>query len=78
QINPNVKVYGGVSYELDNEYSKYWHLGSTYSQECFAISATVSKNATPMLTQGGPSYTESVSAYIQLKFIPFATLGTSR
>jgi len=78
QINPNVKVFGGVSYELDNEYSKYWHLGTSYSQECFAVSVSVSKNATPMLTQGGPSYTDSVSAYIQLKFIPFATLGTSR
>lgn len=78
QINPNIKVYGGVSYELDNEYSKYWHLGTSYSQECFAISATISKNATPMLTQDGPSYNDSVSGYIQLKFIPFATLGTSK
>lgn len=78
QINPNVKVYGGVSYELDNEHSKYWHIGTSYAQECFAVSATIAKNSTPMLTQSGPSFTDSTSAYIQLKFIPFATLGSSR
>jgi LPS-assembly protein len=77
QVNPKVKVYGGVSYELDNEYSKYWHIGTSYTQECFAISASISKNATPMLTQSGPSYNDSLAAYIQLKFIPFATIGSS-
>ncbi|MDD5406844.1 MAG: LPS-assembly protein LptD [Sulfurovaceae bacterium] len=77
QVNPKVKVYGGISYELDNEYSKYWHIGTSYTQECFAISASISKNATPMLTQSGPSYNDSLAAYIQLKFIPFATVGSS-
>ncbi len=77
QINPKVKIFGGLSHELDNEYSKYWNIGTSYSQECFAISASVSKHATPTLTQSGPSLIDSTGVSIQLKFIPFASVGSS-
>lgn len=78
KVNKNVSIFGGVSYELDNENSKFWNIGASYNKDCFGLSASLSKTSTPTLTQSGASYNDSINFYIQLKFIPFATVGSSR
>ncbi|MBD3807431.1 MAG: LPS-assembly protein LptD [Epsilonproteobacteria bacterium] len=78
KFNKNLSLYGGFSYELDNKNNKFWNIGASYNKDCFGLSLALSKTSYPALTQAGASYTDSINFYIQLKFIPFATLGTSR
>ncbi len=78
KLNQNLSFYGGVSYEIDNENNKYWNIGASYNKDCFGVSLALSKTSAPTLTQAGASYTDSVNFYVQFKFIPFATVGSTR
>lgn len=78
KFNKNLSLYGGFSYELDNKNNKFWNIGASYNKDCFGLSLALSKTSYPALTQVGASYADSINFYIELKFIPFATVGTRR
>ncbi|MDM5271214.1 LPS assembly protein LptD [Sulfurovum sp. zt1-1] len=74
RINPRVKINGGLTYDIDEASSKQWRIGGNYAVDCWSMDLTVLQDITPLPTG---SRLET-SFFVQLNFIPFATIGTRK
>jgi LPS-assembly protein len=70
--NQNIGVNGSLTYNIDDALSKQWSFGGSYKVDCWSMAASMRRAITPRPT----GETVDDTFYIQLNFIPFATVGT--
>lgn len=78
-LNEHVSFYGRWSYDLENTEMQLWRFGGGYHRDCWSIDASVSADIRPRPTStaGVLDYDQEYSFYIQLNFIPFASINTA-
>ena len=78
--NERVALNGGIIYNLEEESSKLWRIGGSYTRDCWSISASVSADIRPRPTNtaGVNDYTQEYGFFVQLNFIPFASIDTGQ
>ncbi len=67
-----IKLNGGLTYNIDESSSKQWRFGGSYNRDCWSVAASVRQDITPRPT----GYTTDNSFFVQLNFIPFGSMGT--
>ncbi|SFV54343.1 Outer membrane protein Imp, required for envelope biogenesis / Organic solvent tolerance protein precursor [hydrothermal vent metagenome] len=72
--NEKIRLYGGLTYNIDTSESKQWLFGGKYTQDCWGVNAALRQDITPR--PEGEATTEN-SFYIQFDFKPFVSLGSA-
>ena len=74
RINQRVKLYGGITYDIEEASSRQWRLAGNYAVDCWSMDLAVVQDITPL-----PSGSRlETGFYVQLNFVPFATIGTRK
>lgn len=76
--SPFMRWYGGISYNINDDFSTAWRGGGDYETDCFGLNVYVKKDTTPSLGIYGASVESSTAIYFQINFKPFASTGTIR
>lgn len=71
-FSEQVKINGGVTYDIDDDSSKQWRFGGSYQRDCWSATASVRQDIIPRPT----GYSEDTTFYLQLNFIPFGVVGS--
>jgi LPS-assembly protein len=71
-LNEQIKLNGGLTYDVDNSSNNQWRFGGSYHRDCWSVAASVREEITPRPT----GFTTDTSFYVQLNFIPFGGVGT--
>ncbi|MFT7878774.1 MAG: LPS assembly protein LptD [Sulfurimonas sp.] len=74
QVDPKVKINGGITYDIDEESSRQWMVGGTYTLDCWSMDLSVLQDIKPLPT-GSRMET---SLFVQFNFIPFMSIGTRK
>ena len=72
KVDAHYAVSGGVTYNLDESTRNQWRLGGRYTQDCWSVDVSLRKDITPRPT----GYTQQAGLFVQLEFIPFASMGS--
>ena len=72
--NTEVNIWGGLTYNIEEENSRQWNMGAKYHVDCWSVSASIRQDITPRPT----GFTQDNIFSVQFDFIPFATLGTAQ
>jgi LPS-assembly protein len=77
--NERFAVHGGLIYNLEDESSKLWRFGASYTRDCWSLAASVAADIRPRPTSvpGVTDYTEEIGFFFQLSFIPFASFNSA-
>ncbi len=70
----HIRLYGGLTYNIDTSESKQWLFGGSYKEDCWGVKAALRQDITPR--PEGEATTEN-SFYIQFDFRPFVSLGSA-
>ncbi len=70
--NKEIKLHGGLTYNIDESSSKQWRFGGSYNRDCWSFSASIRQDITPRPT----GFTTDNTFFVQFNFIPFGSLGT--
>lgn len=70
--NKKITLNGGLTYNIDEETSKQWYFGGSYTRDCWSLVTSVRQDITPRPT----GFTTDNTFYMQLNFIPFGSVGT--
>ena len=70
--NEQIKVNGGVTYNLDDSASTQWMFGGSYYRDCWSMNTSIRQDIRP--TSAGPVTLSTF--YLQLNFTPFGSVGT--
>ncbi len=78
-LNDHVSLYGRWRYDLEKTELQLWRFGGSYHQDCWSVAASVSADVRPKPTSvaGVLDYDQEYSFYVQLNFIPFASINTA-
>ncbi len=78
--NERVSLSGALIYNLEDETSKLWRFGGSYTRDCWSIAASVSADVRPRPTAvpGVTDYSQEYGFFIQLNFIPFASINSAQ
>jgi len=78
--NERFAINGGLIYNLEDESSKLWRFGGSYTRDCWSIGASVSADVRPRPTStpGVLDYTQEYGFFVQLNFIPFASFNSAQ
>ena len=71
-LNKQIKLNGGLTYDVDDASSKQWRFGGSYHRDCWNFTASIRQDITPRPT----GYSTDNTFYVQLNFIPFGIVGT--
>ncbi len=70
--NKEIKLNGGLTYNIDESSSKQWRFGGSYNRDCWSFSASIRQDITPRPT----GFTTDNTFFVQFNFIPFGGIGT--
>jgi len=71
QYDNKVKLFGGITYDLDQHYSKKWHSGFRYDKGCWSAELRYEHDTKPILeTTGGGSISNNTFV-VKLSLVPF-------
>ncbi|WP_309498844.1 LPS-assembly protein LptD [Sulfurovum sp.] len=70
--NKKITLNGGLAYNIDEETSRQWYVGGSYTRDCWSLVTSVRQDITPRPT----GFTTDNTFYMQLNFIPFGSVGT--
>lgn len=70
--NERVRLYGGLTYDIDESTSRQWRIGGTYAQDCWNMTASIRQDIIPRPV----GFTTENSFYVQFNFVPFGGVGT--
>ena len=70
--NKEIKLHGGLTYNVDESSSKQWRFGGSYNRDCWSFSTSIRQDITPRPT----GFTTDNSFFVQFNFIPFGSIGT--
>lgn len=78
--NERVEINGGLIYDVEDETSKLWRVGGSYTRDCWSVAASVSADVRPRpsTVNGVRDYTQEYGFFLQLNFIPFASINTAQ
>jgi len=78
--NERVEINGGLIYDVEDETSKLWRVGGSYTRDCWSLAASVSADVRPRPStiDGVTDYTQEYGFFLQLNFIPFASINTAQ
>ena len=78
--NERVILNGALIYDIDDGTSKLWRVGGSYNRDCWSIDASVSADVRPRPStiNGVTDYTQEYGFFLQLNFIPFASINTAQ
>ncbi len=75
KTNPYKKIYTEYSYDLDNEYSKYWLLGAKLNKKCWNYDISFKQSRIPILEENGISYRKDNIIMINVELKPIGGLN---
>jgi len=70
--NEQIKINGGITYNIDDSASTQWILGGSYYRDCWSMNTSIRQDIRP--TSAGPVTLNTF--YLQLNFTPFGSVGT--
>jgi len=78
--NERVAINGGLIYNVEEETSKLWRVGGSYTRDCWSVAASISADVRPRPStiDGVTDYTQEYGFFIQLNFIPFASINSAQ
>ena len=78
--NERVAINGGLIYNVEEGTSKLWRVGGSYTRDCWSVVASVSADVRPRPStiSGVTDYTQEYGFFIQLNFIPFASINSAQ
>lgn len=68
-----IKVNGGLTYNIDESSSRQWRFGGSYNRDCWSVAASLRRDITPRPT----GFTTDNTFFVQFNFIPFGSVGTA-
>jgi len=72
QVNPKIKLNSALIYDIEGTSVREWSTGGSYAVDCWSMDLALSQDIRPL-----PSgFRTETSVYLQLNFIPFASIGT--
>jgi lipopolysaccharide assembly outer membrane protein LptD (OstA) len=66
-----IKLDGGLTYDIDESSSQQWRFGGSYNRDCWSVAASLRQDITPRPT----GFTTDNTFFVQFNFIPFGNLG---
>ncbi|RLA58382.1 MAG: LPS-assembly protein LptD, partial [Epsilonproteobacteria bacterium] len=72
RYNERIKFLGGLTYNVNEESSRQWNLGGSYTRDCWSFSTSIRQDITPRPT----GFTVDNTFYLQVNFTPFGGIGT--
>jgi len=66
-----IKLFGNVTYDLDEKYSKKWKTGILYSKGCWSAELSYTHDTSPILEKDGGGSIDSNTFLVKLNLIPF-------
>jgi LPS-assembly protein len=78
--NERVEINGGLIYDVEEGTSKLWRVGGSYTRDCWSVAASVSADVRPRPStiSGVTDYTQEYGFFLQLNFIPFASINSAQ
>jgi len=70
--NEQIKLNGGVTYNIDDSSNTQWMFGGSYYRDCWSMNGSIRQDIRP--TSAGPVTLSTF--YLQLNFTPFGSVGT--
>ncbi len=74
KIDDRFDIYGGLSYSLNKNFGTQWHLGGSYTRNCWSMGISLRQDVVPRPN----GYTKESKVYIDLSFIPFVGIGVGK
>lgn len=65
-----VKLFGSVTYDLEDHYSKKWSTGILYDKGCWNVELSYTHDTLPVLENGGGSSIENNTFLIKINLVP--------
>jgi LPS-assembly protein len=80
EYNERVAINGGMIYDVEEGTSRLWRVGGSYTRDCWSVAASVSADVKPRPSTiaGVMDYTQEYGFFIQLNFIPFASINSAQ
>ncbi len=78
--NERFSLKGGGIYSIKDSTGKRWYAGATYKRDCWSMALQVNTDIVPRPSNiaGESAYTQQYNFFIQLNFIPFASVGSGQ
>ena len=70
-VNENLKLLGGLTYDIADSYNDRWRFGLKYDRDCWGMSALFKQDRVAMLTNSGVESDNSISFTFQFNIVPF-------
>ncbi len=71
QYSKALKIFGAVSYDLDQHYSKKWRSGLRYDKGCWAVELSYHHDTKPILETTGGGAISNNAFLVKLSLVPF-------
>jgi LPS-assembly protein len=80
EYNERVAINGGMIYDVEEGTSRLWRVGGSYTRDCWSVAASVSADVRPRPStiSGVTDYTQEYGFFLQLNFIPFASINSAQ
>jgi lipopolysaccharide assembly outer membrane protein LptD (OstA) len=80
EYNERVAINGGIIYDVEEGTSRLWRVGGSYTRDCWSVAASVSADVRPRPStiSGVTDYTQEYGFFLQLNFIPFASINSAQ
>lgn len=72
RYSDHTRFYGGLAYSIEEQRSRFWRLGGSYSVPCWSLDAEMRRDIVPR----PEGFSREDSFYLQLNFRPFGSIGT--
>ena len=71
QYNDTLKLFGSVTYDLEQKHSKKWRSGFRYDKGCWAVELSYEHDTKPILEATGGGSLSSNTFIVRLSLVPF-------
>ncbi len=71
KYNKDIKLFGSMTYDLDEKYSKKWKTGLLYNRGCWSVELSYAHDTSPVLEKDGGGSIDSDTFLVKLNLIPF-------
>ncbi len=78
RYSENLTVYGGITYDFYNDYSKDWEAGFLYDKKCWNLQLTFRQETTPVLRNSGAGSIHNNTIMFKFNLIPFGGTGIDK
>jgi len=66
-----LKLFGSITYDLDQKYSKKWRSGFLYDKGCWSVELSYQHDTKPVLENGGGGSVSNDTFFVRLNLVPF-------